>query len=191
MTPRLLQPLRLVLLTLALVTLAAAPASAHSELLESTPADGERLTVAPTEIELVFGEDVQQQGGAILVTGTDGVRYDRPSSFATSDNVATVRLTPASSAPGRYLVAYRIVSADGHVVDGSFGYRVLETGGSDAEDPESLDPSATPLGGAPTDPGAGDESGVGVVWVLGLGAIGLALLAALIAVAVRGRRGLD
>lgn len=161
------------------------PASAHSELLQSTPADGEQLTEAPAEIELVFGEGVQQPGGAIVVKGPDGTRYDQPGSFETDENVATVKVDRATDG-GEYTVVYRVMSADGHVVDGTFSYRVV----GPATSPEvASTPAATPLSGTATDDGAGDGSAVGFVWVLGLGAIGLVLLAAVIAVAVRGRRG--
>jgi methionine-rich copper-binding protein CopC len=163
----------------------ALPASAHSELLQSTPADGEQLAEAPTQIELVFGEGVQQQGGAIVVKGPDGTRYDRPGSFVTDENVATVQVTRATDA-GEYTVVYRVMSADGHVVDGTFSYEVLGSGTSPAV---ASTPAATPLAGTATDDGEGDDSAVGFVWVLGLGAIGLVLLAAVIAVVVRGRRG--
>jgi methionine-rich copper-binding protein CopC len=164
----------------------ALPASAHSELLQSTPADGEQLTEAPAEIELVFGEAVQQQGGAIIVKGPDGTRYDRAASFTTDENVATIGLVAATD-PGEYSVAYRVVSADGHVVSDTFAYELLATDSSPTAVQST--PDASPLAGTPTDDGAGAGSDIGFVWVLGLGAIGLVLLAAVIAVAVRGRRG--
>jgi hypothetical protein len=84
-------------------------------------------------------------------------------------------------------VAYRVVSADGHVVSDTFTYELLATDPS----PTTVQPApdASPLAGTPTDDGAGEGSDIGFVWVLGLGAIGLVLLAAVIAVAVRGRRG--
>jgi copper resistance protein C len=179
------RPLLALIVSLLAFGVPALPAYAHSELLQSTPADGEQLTQAPTEIELVFGEGVQQQGGAIVVKGPDGARYDEPGSFVTDENVATVKVDAATDA-GEYTVVYRVTSADGHVVDGTFSYRVLDAGTSPGA---ASTPAATPLSGTATDEGAGDESAVGVVWVLGLGAIGLVLLAAVIAVAVRGRRG--
>lgn len=178
---------RVLLVVLAsLLTLGAlaSPGSAHSELLKSTPADGDRLTKAPTEIELVFGEGVEEQGGAIVVTGPDGTRVDKAPTFATDDNVATVTLSPAT-APGEYTVSYRVVSADGHVVRGTFAYELVGTSASSAS-PGASAAEATPSPVAAT--GSDDDSS-GVVWVLGLGAIGLVLLAAVIAVAVRGRRG--
>jgi methionine-rich copper-binding protein CopC len=176
--------LALAVAALVLVT-PALPATAHSELLQSTPADGERLSEAPSEVELVFGEGVQQQGGAIVVKGPDGSRYDRASTFQTDENVATVQLADASEA-GEYTVAYRVVSADGHVVSGSLAYRLLEAGSAPSGAASSSD--ATPLAGTATDEGTGEDSGGAFIWVLGLGAIGLALLAAMIAVFVRGRR---
>ncbi len=161
-----------------------APALAHSELLKSTPADGDRLTKAPRQVELVFGEGVQEQGGAIVVTDPDGARVDKASTFTTDGNVAAVALSPATTA-GEYTVSYRVVSADGHVVRGTYAYELAGTSPSPSE-ADSTRSVATPSPVAAT---GADEDSTGVVWVLGLGAIGLALLAAVIAVAVRGRRG--
>ena len=185
----------LVWLTTALVAaifvLPAGPASAHSELLESTPADGDTLTSAPRQVQLVFGENVQEQGGAIVVEAADGTRVDQPRTFATDANVATVQLT--SNAPaGKYTVTFRVVSADGHIVSDSFGYQLTP---SPTATPASSDTATTSAPAADSDssPVAGtndaDEgSGTSVIWVLGLGAIGVALVAAMIAVVVRGRR---
>ena len=91
------------------------PAAAHSELVESTPAAGAELRKAPTEVELVFGESVQQQGGRIVVSVSDTI-VSQDSTFTTSDNVASVQLEP-SGQPGTYTVAFRVVSADGHIVE--------------------------------------------------------------------------
>lgn len=168
------------------------PAEAHSDLVDSTPTSGDRLTTAPTQVELVFGEPVQQAGGSIVVKASDGGRVDAPGTFSTDQNVATVQLTDVDTA-GRYSVAYRVVSADGHVVTGTFTYQLAgpasETAPASETGPATDDPAvaATPLAGTTTDGGAGQES-AGVVWVLGLGAIGLVLVAAIVAVALRGRR---
>ena len=168
----------------------AVPAFAHSELLESTPAAGATLSEAPRQVQLVFGENVQEQGGAIVVQAGDGSRVDQAGTFATNANVATVQL--AKEAPsGKYTVNFRVVSADGHVVSDSFNYRLESsapstpsTSASTAPSAATPDPSSSPLA-ATND---ADDSGSSAVWILGLGAIGLVLVAAMIAVAVRGRR---
>lgn len=169
--------------------LSSPPAAAHSELVESTPAAGAELGKAPTEVELVFGESVQQQGGSIIVSVRDTI-LSQGNTFTTSDNVASVQLEP-NGQPGTYTVAFRVVSADGHIVSDRFEYTVLGD--------TSARPAATSTGTPTVDesPVAGtteatedsEDSGTGVVWVLGLGAIGLVLVAAVISVAVRGRRG--
>lgn len=173
---------------LALATLVsnAAPASAHSELVESTPAAGAAVKAAPTEVELVFGEGVQEQGGSIVVSLQDSV-VSQENTFAVQDNVATVQLQGADQ-PGTYRVAFRVVSADGHTVRDTFSYELT---GSTPTATSTSDPTEAPVTATPsTSPVAGesDDGNGAVVWVLGAGAIGLALVAALIAVAVRGRR---
>lgn len=164
----------------------AAPATAHSELLESSPPAGAVLDAAPRAVELTFGEDVQTQGGGIVVKGPSGTRYDDPSTFSVDGTVASVGLAPQDGGyvDGTYTVTYRVVSADGHIVSGSYNFRLRGVAQSDQPSPTStLD--ASPAAGTPPP----EESGGGVVWVLGLGAIGVVLVAAVISVAVRGRRG--
>lgn len=181
-------------LTAALAAIAvvpAIPALAHSELLESTPATGSKLSEPPQQVRLVFGENVQEQGGAIVVQADDGSRVDQANTFATDANTATVQL--AKNAPsGKFTVNFRVVSADGHIVSDTFSYRVTPS-----STPTPTPAPSTATSAAPTSPSspsaagtsAADEgSGSSVIWVLGLGAIGLVLVAAMIAVVVRGRR---
>jgi hypothetical protein len=85
-----------------------------------------------------------------------------------------------------------VVSADGHIVTDSFSYQVTPTS---TAGPASSAAATTSAAAAGTDssPAAGTNdadtgSGASVVWVLGLGAIGVVLVAAVIAVVVRGRR---
>jgi hypothetical protein len=178
------------LLSLGLLSLApATTASAHSELLESNPASGAVLDEAPRNVELTFGEEVQSQGSGIVVKGPSGQRYDDPASFAVDRNVATVDLQRDGLVDGRYTVSYRVVSADGHIVSGSYDFRLRGVAASDSAAPPTPAPTST-LDASPAT-GSLDSSGSdgGVIWVLGLGAIGLVLVAAVISVAVRGRRG--
>jgi hypothetical protein len=183
----------LIIGALGAVLLQAAPATAHSELLETSPASGAVLDAVPRDIQLTFGEEVQSQGSGIVVKGPSGQRYDDATTFTVDRNVASVELQPddASYVDGQYTVSYRVVSADGHIVSGSYGFRLKGLKGVAS----SAAPSDTPTPALTLDasPAAGtsesEDSGSGVVWVLGLGAIGIVLVAAVISVAVRGRRG--
>ena len=165
----------------ALALLPAAAASAHSELVESTPADGAELSKAPTQVQLVFDEAVQLQGGSIVVSVRDTTVSDA-TTFATDGNVAAVQLVGPAQ-PGSYTVTYRIVSADGHIASDTFGYSVTGTASA------SLPPASpvSPVGNTGESGDSGDSSGT-VIWVLGLGAVGIVLVIAVISVAVRGRR---
>lgn len=157
--------------------LVGAPASAHSELEQTTPEAGSTVEAAPTQVELVFGEDVQAAGSGIVVKGPDGSRYDQPSTFAVNGTTASVQLKTSGQA-GTYTVTFRVVSTDGHVVSDSFEYTVADSAAVPVPVTESTGPAAPQ-----------DDNAVSAVWVLGLGAIGIVLVAAVIAVAVRGRRG--
>lgn len=171
--------------------LSVSPASAHSELLESTPAAGAELSKPPTEMQLIFGESVQQQGGSIDVAVRDTI-VSQSNTFATKGNVAAVQLTDPGL-PGTYTVSFRVVSLDGHVVSDTFEFEVVGAAStSSTSDPtqtptDDQSPAAATNTATDNPQDSGDSSG-SVVWVLGLGAIGIVLVAAMIAVAVRGRR---
>lgn len=168
--------------------LPATHASAHSELLESTPAAGSELNKAPTEVQLVFGESVQQQGGSIVVAAGDTI-ISQPKTFVVDGNTASVQLTGPGE-PGLYTVDFRVVSADGHVVSESFEYKVIDsTSPSETDDPTQSPTTEEPLPETTnTATDTPEDSSSSVVWVLGLGAIGIVLVIAVISVAVRGRR---
>jgi len=174
---------------LLLVPTAAHP---HSELIGAAPADNAILKAVPTQVSLEFNDDVQQQGGAITVTGADGERYDINNTFAASGTEATVDMRDIT-ANGKYTVAYRVVSADGHVVAGDYAFRMqgITTDSSNPTPSTSAAESPTAIVTPSTSPAAQqeDSGGGSVIWVLGLGAIGIALIAAMIAVFTRRGRG--
>lgn len=164
-------------------------ALAHSELVSSSPSDGAELRKAPKEVVLTFGEEVLSQGSGIVVNGPDGQRYDIAASLTVGGTKASIDLEPAST-DGRYDVSYRVVSVDGHVVSGSTTYSLVGV-----KPTKSTASTPTPTGGSDTlnstltvTEDESEDSGTSVVCVLGLGAIGLVLLVAIVAFFARGRR---
>lgn len=124
--PRLrLQPLAASLLAglvaAALLLAYAAPAAAHANLLRVTPGDGDTVDTAPTTVTLTFDERMRAPA-VVVVTAADGRRVNTGRAVVL-DNTTTTRVRV--SEPGRYTVAYRVVSADGHPVTGqtTFGFR--------------------------------------------------------------------
>ncbi|HST04583.1 MAG TPA: copper resistance protein CopC, partial [Chloroflexia bacterium] len=121
-------------------------ASAHAQLVRSTPSAGALLDAPPQTMRLEFSESVSLDFSTIQV-------YDRarqPQKVGAlgqpggESNVIKASL-PDTLAPGVYTVVWRIVSAaDGHVTAGSFAFRVRDTTGTagTSEDAEPITPDA-------------------------------------------------
>lgn len=152
----------------------AVPATAHTELESTSPADGAALTTAPSQIDLVFSE--APLADAIDVSVTDPAGAVLASSLPATVTEATVSATwPAELSDGAYTVNYRVVSDDGHPISGSFSFTV----GDASAAPATTDPAAAaePNGGVP----------VGILVVVTV--VGLAIVA--VAIALVSRRNRD
>lgn len=123
----------------ALATLASAgPAVAHDVLISTSPRDGATLAQPPDHVVLTFNEPVQGVGAGVTVTGPDGKEFQQgPPSVV--DATVTQALSPPA-APGRYVVAYRVVSADGHPVSDRVTFTLTPTA---ASAPSAAGPSAS------------------------------------------------
>jgi copper resistance protein C len=107
----------------ALALAAAGSAPAHSLLLESSPGAGSVLAGSPRELSLRFNNRIEKKLSTIHLRDEHGavrtaaVRVaDGPADWLT----ATVDALPA----GAWRVEWRVLSTDGHVVSGSFSFRV-------------------------------------------------------------------
>ena len=114
----------LVLLTLAVGVGLAGPASAHNVLISSDPTDGATLQTAPTTVRLTFDQPVQNFQPVITVVGPDGQHYESGSPQVDS-TVVSAGVNPLPAA-GAYTIAYRVVSADGHPVQGEITFSVAD-----------------------------------------------------------------
>jgi copper resistance protein C len=113
---------RLLALAGALALPAAVPLHAHSLLLEASPAPDATVT-APREIRLRFNNRVERSLSRVTIADVAGTRHE----LALVPEAAPDRLTasvPAALAPGPYRVDWRVLSSDGHVVDGGYTFRV-------------------------------------------------------------------
>lgn len=99
-------------LVLGVVTCAAAFGHAHLE--KSVPADGSVVSRAPTQLVLQFSEPAQLT--ALAIEKEHGAKQKLPPP-ADKPQAEIVVPLPAL-APGRYVVSWRAVAADGHVVPG-------------------------------------------------------------------------
>lgn len=110
--------------------LAAWPASAHSALISSTPADGATVEAPLTSVELIFNEAVQSEFAQLVVLGDDGVEYQTGAPQIVG---GTVTQGVDSPPDGGYSLSYRVVSADGHPVEGTLTFTMAA--GSSAPEP--------------------------------------------------------
>lgn len=178
---------------LALLGPGSAPASAHSELVSSNPEDGAVLTAAPDRVVLTFSEDIRDQGSAVVVTGSDKARVDDPDSLVISGPRVSLSVDDTVGS-GDYAVAYRVVSADGHVIGGAVTYRVELPAQETSAPTSSPSPTATPTStptASPTaspspDPASSADDGSTALWLAV--ALGTAALAATAFVVARARR---
>lgn len=131
------------LLAAASALLAAAPASAHEELVSTSPADGAVLDAVPAEVTLTFGEEVESLGAAVVVTDSSGARIGDGAPVV--DGVTVTQALLPDAAAGAVTVAYRIVSGDGHPVSGTvaFTLELPDPTPSATETMPSAEPSAS------------------------------------------------
>jgi len=99
----------------------AGPAAAHDVLLSSDPADGSTVQTAPPSVTLTFDQPVQNFEPVVTVTGPDGQSYQ--SGSPTVDSTVVTNAVGPLTAAGEYLIAYRVVSADGHPVVGEVKFQ--------------------------------------------------------------------
>ncbi len=108
-----------------LLLLVAPPASAHAMLEGSDPAADAVLTAPPTSVDLTFNEAITLLPDSVRVFGPDGTQVDDGVIGHTHDDAATAGVGVRPDLPdGTYLVAYRVVSADSHPIEGAYTFVV-------------------------------------------------------------------
>ncbi len=158
--PRTLLLLAALVLPAGLLGLSPVPASAdhvpHTELRLSIPAADSTVTGAVNELILEFTTSVQAELSRITVEGADGspVAAD-PVRHPTDEASNRLRLgfdDPLRDGPHR--VTWRTVAPDGHVVEGSFSFRVQ---GAPAPPIDTVEPPTPPAAPVAADPAGPDQ----------------------------------
>lgn len=125
-----------------LLLLLSAGVSAHAGVVSTDPMDGARLPVSPATVSVIFNEAVTLAPGGLRVVRPDGTLAD-----VGEESVAgtTVRQDIGPLADGWYVMAWSIVSEDGHVVHGSVTFAVGDAD-SAARPASSVVPSKLEIG---------------------------------------------
>lgn len=104
----------------------AGTASAHATRISSDPAENTRLTEAPAKVSATFSDALQPQFAAMTVVGPDGNLWSTGEPQV-QGAVLSVGVRPLGPS-GRYTVNYRVTSADGHVINGSWSFELSVPG---------------------------------------------------------------
>jgi copper resistance protein C len=135
------------------VVTSAAPASAHAALVRATPADGAVLGTAPSSVTLQFDDPISTSFATLTVTGPDGATVSSGRASVSGNKVSGA--LDDGLAPGRYRTVFRVVSEDGHPVNGQLTFTVKLPGGTGSPSTTSGAPATgTTSGGATTSSGA-------------------------------------
>ncbi|RNL61277.1 copper resistance protein CopC [Nocardioides marmoriginsengisoli] len=99
----------------------AGPASAHATLVGTDPTEGQILTEAPEKATFTFDEPVRAQSGGVHLFDAKGVELEADT--RTTDTLLVVDL-PEGLADGTYVIAWRVVSSDGHPIAGALTFSI-------------------------------------------------------------------
>ncbi|MGB3376311.1 MAG: copper resistance CopC family protein [Microbacterium sp.] len=164
----------------------AAPASAHDELVSSSPAFDEQLTTAPEQVVLTFSNNLLElegnSGTAMTVVDESGTDWVGGDPVVSAD---TVTVPLKSGMPnGDFTVTWQVVSSDGHPTSGDFAFSLAAEAAPSpsATTSETAAPAETTQPSTPAATQAPAET-EGAPWPLLIG-LGVVLLAAIVIVFV-------
>lgn len=97
---------------------------AHAILVKANPEKESVVTDVPEEILLIFNDGVGEEYLALAVVDESGKRVDKHDAKLDFTDRSHLRASVEKLPPGRYMVRYRVLSADGHVVSGKYYFQV-------------------------------------------------------------------
>lgn len=105
--------------------LTAPAASAHDQLTSSEPIQDERVATAPSSITLRFSAPLLNLGNEIRIVDAEAKNWALGASVLTRETLSQP-LAP-DMPEGEYQVRWRVVSSDGHPINGAYSFLVGET----------------------------------------------------------------
>ena len=125
----------LIALCLAVLALISSPtASAHGEIVSTFPEQYTNATPIPTQVWIEFDGNLQTLDGQVIntidVVDSTGLTVSYGDPIIEGGKIST-KLS-GQSAPGVFTVNYRIVSEDGHPVEGSYTFNASPNFADDA-----------------------------------------------------------
>lgn len=119
------------------------PAHAHTALLRSDPPNGAVLAAAPDRITLEFSGPLMDIGTVVVLRDAEDDIVAR--STPPGRGTLVTSEVPAGLPSGKYSIVWRVVSSDGHPVQGVIGFSV----GRPSETSADADPVRKPRSRSP------------------------------------------
>ncbi|MGE0236883.1 copper resistance CopC family protein [Methylocystis sp.] len=110
-------------LAVVLLIAGATSAFAHSFLVDATPSSKEHVAASPKTIKLRFGGGVEPPYSKITIETPDGKILGEGNTGVPGKPRELTANSP-DLAPGKYIVRYRVLSSDGHIVEGNYEFTV-------------------------------------------------------------------
>jgi len=121
-----MRKLTVVIFSLLLALMVVPDAFGHAELVKSIPSANSVLKNSPTFVRLEFGESLTTLGGKadnhIYIFDAQNNRIKTTFTSVVKRIAKVTIVNPLKS--GSYTVRYRVVSADGHILNSEFKFRV-------------------------------------------------------------------
>jgi copper resistance protein C len=112
------------LLAATLLLASAASVPAHSLLLSSDPAADVVLKRSPAYVTLRFNNRIEKRLSRVRLVDDHGAVATAPTAAAERGAAETLVAAVPPLAPGAWRVEWQVFSADGHVVSGSYRFRL-------------------------------------------------------------------
>ncbi len=100
---------------------------AHAYLVKSIPARRAILFKAPVRIQLWFNERLESRFSTLSVTDSSGKRVDLDNPKVAAEDPKQLSVEVKSLPAGVYVIRFRVLSVDGHVVEDQFPFTIRES----------------------------------------------------------------
>jgi copper resistance protein C len=107
----------------AILAFAVAPAFAHSFLVDATPSSKDHVASAPKTVKLRFGGGVEPAYSKLTIETPDG-KVLAEGAVGKPETPRDLSVDAPDLPPARYIVRYRVLSTDGHIVEGNYEFTV-------------------------------------------------------------------
>ncbi|PFP29733.1 copper resistance protein CopC [Bacillus sp. AFS073361] len=107
--------------------------SAHAYIKKSTPLENETVEKAPSEVMIKFDESIQPAFNSIKVFDSEGNRVDKKNGRIDPKQPSILTSGLKNGLPdGSYRIKWKVVSSDGHPVEGVIPFQVGDEGQNSA-----------------------------------------------------------